>query len=145
MIDLYVVGVHGDSQVVSWSDATVGGVPIDKYFPPNAVSYNELSNECKQRSQRVIYAKGKTTLGIGSVILSICSSILSDKRTISPISHFHPEWGCCFSLPVVLGRAGILKTIQMPMNSDERTSLNESVKALKATIESIDEDQYTCI
>ncbi|KAJ5674722.1 uncharacterized protein N7477_004656 [Penicillium maclennaniae] len=139
-IDLYVVGVHGDSQVVPWSDAIIGGVPIQKLIPLNTLDYDKLIGECKSRTQKIIHAKGTTPFGIGSVISNIASSILSDKRNICPISHFQPEWGCCFSLPVVLGRAGIIKTMQMPMNSGERAALEESVKALKGTMEKIHED-----
>ncbi|OKP08049.1 L-lactate dehydrogenase A [Penicillium subrubescens] len=71
----------------------------------------------------------------------ICSSILSDKRNVRPISHFQPEWGCCVSLPVVLGRAGIIKKIQMPLNNEERAALDESVKDLRTKFERINEDQ----
>jgi len=136
-IDLYVVGVHGDSQVPAWSDATISGVPIDKALPLNGLNYGEISNECKKRSQAIVHAKGSTPLGIGSVVSSICSSILSDKRNVRPISYFQSEWGCCFSLPVVLGRAGIIKKIELPLNRDERTALDESIKELMSTIEMI--------
>ncbi|GLI72317.1 hypothetical protein PoHVEF18_000487 [Penicillium ochrochloron] len=115
-IDLYVVGVHGDSQVVAWSDATIAGIPINESLPLSTLSRDELSN-------------------------SICSSILSDKRNVRPISHFQPEWGCCFSLPVVLGRAGVIKKIQMPLDNDERAALDESVKDLRTKFERINEDQ----
>ena len=136
------MGVHGDSQVVAWSDATIGGIPLDKSLSLNKfLDREELSNECRNRSQRIMFAKGATPLGIGSVICSICSSILLDKRNIRPISHFQPEWGCCFSLPVVLGRAGIMRTIEMPMDTRERVALHESVRELMATIEKIKEVQ----
>lgn len=134
------MGVHGDSQVVPWSNAIIGGVPIQKLIPLNTLDYGKLIKECKTRTQQIVLAKGTTPLGIGSVVSNICSSILSDKRSVCPISHFQPEWGCCFSLPVVLGRAGIIKTVQMPMNSDERAALDESVKALKGTMEKVHED-----
>ncbi|CEO60966.1 hypothetical protein PMG11_05398 [Penicillium brasilianum] len=140
-IDLYVVGVHGDSQVVAWSDATIAGIPINKSLPLGTLSRDELSSECKNRSRIIIQEKGSTPLGIGSIIYSICSSILSDKRNVRPISHFQPEWGCCFSLPVVLGRAGIIKKIEMPLSNDERAALDESVKDLRNKFERINEDQ----
>jgi len=136
-----VLGVHGDSQVVAWSGATIGGVPIDKALPPNTFNQAELANECKYRSQSIIHAKGSTPFGIGSIVSSICSSILLDKRNVRPISHFQPEFGCCFSMPVVLGRKGIIRTIQMPLNSDEEADIAKSVKRLRSTIEQINEDQ----
>lgn len=136
-----MLGVHGDSQVVAWSSATIGGIPIDKSLPPNTFNEAELANECKHRSQSIIQAKGATPFGIGSIVASICSSIFLDKRNVRPISHFQPEFGCCFSLPVVLGRKGIVRTIQMPLNGDEKAEIAKSAKRLRGTIEQINEDQ----
>jgi len=44
-------------------------------------------------------------------------------------------------MPVVLGRKGIIRTIQMPLNSDEEADIAKSVKRLRSTIEQINEDQ----
>jgi len=140
-IDLYVLGVHGDSQVVAWSTATVGGIPIDKALAPNTFDHAELAKECKRRSQTIIQAKGAMPFGIGSIVSSICSSILLDKRNVRPVSHFQPEFGCCLSMPVVLGRNGIIATIQMPLNSDEKVGIAGSAKTLRGTVERIINDQ----
>ncbi|CAG8039322.1 unnamed protein product [Penicillium nalgiovense] len=140
-IDLQVLGVHGESQVVAWSNATLCGVSIDKALPSNTFNPNHLANECKQRSQKIIQAKGKISFGIGSAISRICASILFDKRNVYPISHFQPEWGCCFSLPAVLGRNGIIRTVQMSTSSDERADIENSVKILSTTLERIRNDR----
>ena len=133
--------MHGDSQVVAWSTATIGGVPIDKSLPPSILNRAELVNECKHRSQSIIQAKGTTPLGIGSIVSSICSSILFDKRNVRPVSYFQPEFGCCFSMPVILGRKGIIRTIEMPLNSAEKANIAESAKTLRGTIDRINGDQ----
>jgi L-lactate dehydrogenase len=141
LIDIYVLGVHGDSQVVAWSDATISGIPIRKALPLTNLNFDEISDECKDRLRTIFHAKGFTQLGIGSVICSICSSVLSDKRNVRPVSHFQPEWGCCFSLPIVLGRAGVIKKVEVPLNSDEKAALDESIRELKAAIERIKDDR----
>lgn len=133
-MDIYVVGVHGDP-VVAWSVATVGGVPMDKSLPPNVLDRVELADECKHRSQSIIRAKGATPFGLGSIICSMCSSILLDKRNVRPVSHFQPDFGCSFSLPAVLGRKGVMSTIQMPLDRDEEAHIAESAKELRETID----------
>lgn len=133
--------MHGDSQVVAWSTATIAGVPIDKSILPSTFNQADLENECKHKSQSILQVKGATPFGTGSIVSSICSSILLDKRNVRPISHFQKEFGCCFSLPVVLGRKGIIKTIHMPLNSDENADIAKSAKTLKGMIERINEDQ----
>ncbi|KOC13047.1 hypothetical protein AFLA70_276g000781 [Aspergillus flavus AF70] len=140
-IDIYTLGVHGDSQVVAWSIATIGGIPIDEVLPPDTLDRGNLEKECKGRSQRIVQGKGAIPFGIGSAISSICSSILYDKRNVRPISHFQPEFKCCFSLPVVLGSGGIIKTIRPLLNDKERADLTEAGQMLRNTIDRINEDE----
>lgn len=136
-IQLSVLGVHGDCQVAAWSSATINGIPLDKVLSPDSFGRDELAQECKKRAENIFYAKGATPFGIGSVVASICASILLDKGEIRPISHFQPEYGCCFSLPVILGRKGIVKTIKMPLASDENAAIAKSAQRLKSTMERV--------
>jgi L-lactate dehydrogenase len=125
-----VLGVNGDSQVAAWSSAAVGGIPIDKFLlAENDINQKELEEECKHESQSIIRIKGASPLGMGSAMSEICASILMDKRDIFPISHFQQEFGCCFSMPAVLGRNGIIRTAQVPLNKTEATRVAESAKA----------------
>lgn len=137
-IQLFVLGVHGDGQVVAWSSATINGIPLDKVLSPDTSGHQELAKECKERAETIFTTKGATPFGTGSVVASICASILFDKREVRPVSHFQPEFDCCFSLPVVLGRKGIMKTIEMPLGSDENAAIARSAHRLKSTIELTD-------
>lgn len=127
--------------MTAWSAATIGGIPIDKSLSKEGViNRADLSSECKQRSQIIVRAKGATPFGIGSIVSSICSSIVFDKRTVYPISHFQPSFHCCFSMPVVLGRKGIVSTVRMPLNSDEVVQIDDSAIALKMMIDQVGKD-----
>ncbi|KAJ6439849.1 cytochrome oxidase c assembly domain-containing protein [Purpureocillium lavendulum] len=80
-IGVYVLGVEGDSQVVAWSAATIGSMPIHESSPPSeSLSRLELETACKERSKEIIRAKGSCPFGLASVVCSICSSIILDKR-----------------------------------------------------------------
>lgn len=136
-IDIHVLGVHGEQQVVAWSTATIGGVLINVSLPPNSFDAAELEYECKHRSRTIIQAKGATPFGIGSIVSSICSSILLDKRDVRPISHFQPDFGCCFSSPVVLGRKGIVRTIEVSLSDDEKAGIAKLAKTLRESIEQV--------
>ncbi len=139
-----MVGVHGESQVVAWSAATVAGAPIDQSHALSPSDCAGLSDECERKSKFMYRTKGSTPFGIGSVICAICTSILSDKRDVHPISHFQSECGCCFSMPVILGRSGIMKKMQMRLSSDERAALENSVQALAAFFKTISEEPCPC-
>ncbi|KAE8369798.1 lactate dehydrogenase/glycoside hydrolase [Aspergillus caelatus] len=140
-IDAQVVGVHGPSEVVAWSGVTIGGVPIARWFPQNTDTLTDVANECKAKSQTIIRAKGGTPFGIGSVVCSICSSILFDKRDVCCLSHFLSEYKCCISLPVVLGRGGVMKAIDMQLDREEWEDLNETAQELKRTMERLKSDE----
>lgn len=135
-----MVGVHGESQVVAWSAATIAGVPIDKLHALSPSDCGRLSDECESKSKFMYQTKGSTPFGIGSVVCAICTSILSDKRDVHQISHFQSECACCFSTPVILGRSGIMKEMQMRLSSDERAALENSVQALGAFFKSISKE-----
>lgn len=130
---MYVVGVHGDSQVAAWSTATVGGIGIDQALAEShtAVDRAALAEECKHRSQEIVRAKGATPFGMGAIVASICLSVLHDRRNVRPVSHFQPDFGCCLSLPAVLGRGGIVKTIRMPLAEKEQAAVAESAGRVK--------------
>ncbi|KAM0083432.1 hypothetical protein ACKRZS_004357 [Fusarium odoratissimum] len=134
-IDIHVLGVHGNPQVVAWSAATVAGVPINTSIPPNIFDRVELADECKDWSQSIIRAKGSTPFGLGSIVSSLCASIFLDKRNVRPVSHFQPDFGCYFSLPAVIGKKGVMSTIQMTLDSDEEAHIAKSAKELSETID----------
>ncbi|EWZ34041.1 uncharacterized protein FOBCDRAFT_172490 [Fusarium oxysporum Fo47] len=134
-IDIHVLGVHGNSQVVAWSAATVAGVPINTSIPPNILDRVELADESKHWSQSIIRAKGSTPFGLGSIVSSLCASIFLDKRNVRPVSHFQPDFGCYFSLPAVIGKKGVMSTIQMTLDSDEEAHIAKSAKELSETID----------
>lgn len=140
-MNLPILGVHGNSQVVAWSAATINDTPLDKALPPTSLNRNDVYNECDNREQRMISGKGKTSLGIGSLIARICQAIMSDDGNVCLISHFQPNWGCCFSLPAVLGKAGIIKTLDIPLSSSELDALEESARELKAQLAKLYEER----
>jgi L-lactate dehydrogenase len=140
-IDAYVLGEHGDSQFVAWSLVTIGGVPIAQALPDEHINRAEIAKKTKKKAHAIIEAKGATAYGIGSVVGSICGSILFDKHNVRPISHFVEELGCCLSLPVVLGRKGVVRSIQMPLADKEKALLRQSAEELRGVIERCEREE----
>jgi L-lactate dehydrogenase len=123
-------------QQVAWSCVTVGAVPLGQCLPPDiTIDRKAVAAETKDKAAKIIEAKGATAYGIAALTASICKSILFDQRNVRPIFHWSEEHGCCLSLPVVLGRKGIVRTLNIPLNDDERQMLNKSANALKGFIQ----------
>ncbi|CAI6089416.1 unnamed protein product [Clonostachys chloroleuca] len=139
-IDIYVLGVQGESQVTAWSMARLGGSPLSKAMPPKSLDFDKIADECRERAQMIMQVKGATPYGIASVVASTCRSILLDKRNVRPLSHFQPEFGCCFSLPALIGRQGVIGTIHLALDDAEDAHIRDSAKKLKGRLESVKEN-----
>jgi L-lactate dehydrogenase len=130
-----VLGEHGDSQFVAWSAVTIGGVPLAQALPESSVDRTVLAEATKKKAHVIIEAKGATMYGIGSVVRSICDSVLFDKHNVKPVSFFVEEVGCCLSMPALLGRQGVVRRIHMPLNEEETEALKTSARELRKVIE----------
>jgi len=139
-VDAYVLGEHGDAEFVPWSIASISGIPIDEVLPPDRYNRAELARECKNGGHRIVETKGVIVFGIGSVVSSVCSTILLDKRNVCTVSHFQPDLDCCLSVPAVIGRKGIVRTISLPMNSHEKAKLSDSATRLRDIVARIKDD-----
>jgi L-lactate dehydrogenase len=133
-VDAYVLGEHGNAEFVPWSIASISGIPIDEVLPPDRYNRAELARECKHGGDRIVESKGAIVFGIGSVVSSVCSTILLDKRNVCTVSHFQPDLDCCLSVPAVIGRKGIVRTISLPMNGHEKAKLSDSATRLRDVV-----------
>jgi L-lactate dehydrogenase len=135
-IDAYVLGEHGESQFVAWSHASIGGVPLaDALGGDVQIDKNAIAEETKNKATNIIENKGVTNYGIGAVAASICKSVLFDQRNIRPVSHWQEELGVCLSLPAVIGREGVVRTVKMVLSKEEEKKLEDSAKVLRDMIE----------
>lgn len=138
-IHAYVLGEHGDSQMVAWSTATVAGCPIQTLLPTSSPSLSTLATSAKDKAYSIIAAKGATSYGIASVVSSICESIIFDQRHVRPLSHWVERLGCCVSLPVVLGYGGVLKTLDVPLSDQEKEVLDQSAREIREMNKMVDQ------
>lgn len=139
-ISAFVLGEHGDSQVVAWSRVSMGGVPLEQATGGNAEgagTKEEMAEETKEKASAMIEAKGSTAFGIGGVVASICKSVLYDGHHVLPVSHYHEDFGVCLSTPVVVGRKGLEAWAPIPLDKGEQAALEESAKSLKKVIDSM--------
>jgi L-lactate dehydrogenase len=134
-IDAYVLGEHGESQFVAWSLASIGGVPLAQAIPQGtSIDREAIAEETKNKASAIIENKGATNYGIGGVAASICKSILFDQRNIRPVSFYQDDWGVCLSVPAVLGRKGVVRSVGLPLSGEEKMKLQQSAETLKEVL-----------
>ena len=134
-IDAYVIGEHGDSEFVPWSNANVGYKKISDYL--NEEELSDIENQVRNSAYEVINRKGATCYGIGTCMVRITNAILEDKKVILAVSSFDKENDVCISTPTVVGKNGVSEKIYIPLSNDEKEKLKESIDVIKNAIDAV--------
>jgi L-lactate dehydrogenase len=134
-----VVGEHGDSEVVLWSGAQVGGAPLARAPGWSRAREAAVAAEVRRAADEVIARKGATNHAIGFATASLLRWTLRDERRVLTVSRVH-EGACgvrdvALSLPTVVGRDGATTVIEPSMSDDERAALARSADVLRAAYE----------
>jgi L-lactate dehydrogenase len=138
-IHAYVLGEHGDSEVLVWSSAKVGGLPLADIAEQGGHAFTPEVRACiddgvRRAAYRIIEGKGATYYGIGAGLARILDAIRDDERTVLTVSTVNgsdePFAGLSLSLPRVVGAAGVLTTLHPPLSDDEATALGRSADIL---------------
>jgi L-lactate dehydrogenase len=145
-VHAYVVGEHGDSEVLTWSIATVGGLPIEEFCCQRNASCrpeerSRIDESVRHAADRIIEGKGATYYGIGSALARIAEVILLDQRSIltvcTPMAEVAGIADVTVSLPHLVGGEGILDTFPLALNEEEQTLLNRSAGIVGDAIRSL--------
>ncbi len=129
-IEAFVLGEHGDSQVVAWSATRIAGNPVEQ-FGITKERQKELARRTHQIAYEIIQAKGATYFGIAASVARLCEMVLYNTRQIVPVSWYHEEYGVCLSLPVLLTEKGIEKTVPFALTKKELEELEKSAELLR--------------
>ena len=142
----YVLGEHGDSEVIAWSQATIAGLELDEFAkvhgkPLSAAQRREIEENVRRAAYHIIAGKGATYYGIGSAVARIVDVLLHDQRAILTIcTRITGVPGCdgvTLALPHLVGGHGALATIPLSLNAVEAKALRRSAGILREAIESL--------
>jgi L-lactate dehydrogenase len=143
----YVVGEHGDSEVLTWSLATIGNVPLGDFCRMRAVELDaakrrEIDDGVRNAAYHIIDGKGATYYGVGSALARIVSNVLGDRRAImtvcTPTSQVAGVDDVTVSLPRLLGGEGVLETFPLPLSEEEETALHASATTIRNAIDELE-------
>jgi L-lactate dehydrogenase len=134
-VHAYVIGEHGDSEVLTWSLATIGGLPLEAFARLRQIQNPEsvrqdIDQKVRRAAYTIISGKGATYYGIGSALSRIVDVILHDQRSVltvcAPAAEVAGVSDVTVSLPRLVGGAGVLETFPLPLNDDEAGLLRQS-------------------
>lgn len=134
-VHAYVIGEHGDSEFVPWSNANIGGQNITNFIPREELE--DICHEVRQSAYEIINRKGNTSYGIGISLVRITNAILDDENSIIAISTYDKDNDLFVGCPAIINRNGVAKKIYFNLNEDETNHLQKSIDIIKEAIRSL--------
>lgn len=134
------MGEHGDSQIVPWSQVTVGGKKFIDIINDNkarleGIDVEAVAKNIKMISYRIMLAKGATTFGIASTTVQIIKAVLRDENKVIPVSAMlNGEYGesdVYVGVPVVLNSQGVKELVEYHLTDKEIEGLKASIKLIR--------------
>lgn len=148
-VHAYVIGEHGDSEFVPWSQAMLATKSIFSIIKGNnchtrKYSMGDLENigeDVKHAAYKIIEAKRATYYGIGMAMTKISKTILGDERSVLTISaYLDGEYGrkdVCIGVPCIVGRSGLIEHVCLDLLPEELKLLQKSCDYLINTAKQV--------
>ncbi|MBT0995805.1 L-lactate dehydrogenase [Cellulomonas sp. DKR-3] len=140
-VHAYIAGEHGDSELPLWSSASIGAIPLLDWEgrggtgPLTATVRDEIAREVVESAYRIIEGKGATNYAVALAGSRIIEAVLKDERRVLPVSSLLDGYygidDVCLSVPSIVGAAGVLDRLPVPMSVDELSGLRASAAAVR--------------
>jgi len=141
-INALVIGSHGENMLPLPRFANVSGIPLFNLI--NNEKMRKLIKHTREAGAEIIKLLGaNASFSVGAAIADSIEAILKDKRKIIPSSvYLNGEYSirdCCMGVPVILGKNGVEKILELRLNAEEKKALNNAYKQIKSLINILNE------
>ena len=132
----YILGEHGSNQLPILSSAEAGGEPLG-----DTPIHRQLFAQVTEAGFEVYRLKGYTNHAIATATCMVIEAIVFDEYRTVPLATCFGEWMCIrdnyFSIPVVVGRSGIIRHLHPELDAGEQQALHVAAVAIKSAIVSL--------
>jgi L-lactate dehydrogenase len=142
----YVIGEHGDSEVLTWSLVSIGGMPLEAFAKLRRVELSDavrrdIDEKVRRAAYTIIGGKGATYYGIGCALARIVDAVLHDQRSIltvcSPTADVAGVKDVTVALPRLVGGAGVIETFPLPLSEAEQNQLRASSSVIRHALDEL--------
>ena len=137
-INAYVLGEHGDSSMIVWSSACVGGVDLASFCRQTKLTLpkttrNTIEHRVHNAAYEIIQGRGATWDGIAGAVADLVRCIANDERRILTVSTVDgvADKSLAMSLPRIVGRDGVVATLMPKMDAPESAALRRSGRIIR--------------
>ncbi len=138
-VHAYVMGEHGDSEFVPWSNANIGIQNIRDFLDEEELE--EICYNVRNAAYHIIEKKGNTSYGIGMSLVKITNAILGDENLILTVSSYDENNDVFIGCPTIINKNGADKRIFVKLNKEETEKMNNSISVLKKAIKKVNIDE----
>ena len=131
----YVIGEHGDSEFVPWSNVNVGLQKISDFLYEDDMK--AIAEDVKNAAYEIINKKGATYYGIGMTLVKLTNAILGNEHAIAVVSNYDKNNDVYIGLPAILDGSGVSKKIYFDLNKEEEKKLQNSIDIIRENINEI--------
>lgn len=134
------MGEHGDSQIIPWSQITVGGKRFLDILNDNKVrlehfDITKVAETIKMVAYRIVNAKGSTSFGIAATTVQIIQAILRNENKVIPVSAMlngeYGEHDVYTGVPAVLNSQGVKELVEYRLPEEELAQLKKSIDIIR--------------
>lgn len=136
-VHAYVIGEHGDSEFVAWSNAAISVKPLSALAEKNPSLMDDMKKiavDVRDSAYEIIKAKKATYYGIGMVLARLTRAILFDENSIFTVSVYlkgeYGKKGVYIGVPSVVNRNGVREILEMELSNEEKKSFENSCNIL---------------
>ncbi len=140
-IQAVLMGGHGDTMVPLPRYTTVGGIPVTELI--DKAKLDAIIERTKKGGGEIVNLLGTSAwYAPGSASAQMVEAIIKDQKRVFPVcAWLDGEYGLkniYLGVPVILGKGGIEKIIELQLNDEEKKLLNDSAKAVKEVMDVLD-------
>lgn len=145
-VHAYVLGEHGDSELLHWSGAYVGNMRLAEFakqidLPITDQIIEKIDEGVRRAAYRIIEGKGATWYGIGGGMARIAQAITDNEGAVITCSALTESVAgiqdVCLSLPRIVSATGLDNTLTPELDDEEQVALHKSASILKEAVTSV--------
>ncbi|MGI6260638.1 MAG: L-lactate dehydrogenase [Acutalibacteraceae bacterium] len=135
----YVMGEHGDTEFVPWSQAMLATKPVEEICRESNGKYcadelQKITEEVRTAAYKIIDAKRATYYGIGMALTRITRAVFGNENSVLTVSaKLRGEYGqkdVFVGVPCIVNRNGVQRVLELNLTDDELELFAASCKAM---------------
>ena len=136
----YVMGEHGDSEFVPWSQLHVSTKPVLDIIAESKNKYcvedlEKIEVDVRTAAYKIIEAKKATYYGIGIALNRLTKSILGDENSVQTVSAYlrgeYGQTGIFIGVPAIINAQGVQSVLECHLTADEQEKFDASCNTLR--------------